>query len=201
MDKILVTGASGFIGHSLCNELIKSNRFVRAAVRNIDSYFINISNKFEYFSVGNIGLETKWDNALEGINCVIHCAGIAHQMNKNRNLDAYLSVNTQATKHLAEQAVKAGVKRLIFLSSVKVNGECTDKINNYVIQIKQNNKIFTYNDLPNPQDFYAISKFNAEKLLWEISAKTGLEIVVVRLPLVYGHGVKGNLIRLIKLIN
>jgi nucleoside-diphosphate-sugar epimerase len=191
MKKILVTGVNGFIGQNIYRELIKLNYFVRGAVRNLDSVLIN--NDIKYILVSNIDAKTNWDYALEGIDCVIHCAGKAHAMNKKVELDIYRVVNRDGAKHLAEQAAKAGVKRLIFLSSVKVNGESTDKSNG--------TKIFTYNDIPNPQDNYAISKFEAEQALWEVASKTGLEIVVVRLPLVYGYGAKGNLDRLIKLVN
>jgi nucleoside-diphosphate-sugar epimerase len=190
MKKILVTGVNGFIGQNIYKELIKLSYFVRGSVRNLDSAFIN--NDIKYISVGNIDAETNWDYALEGIDCVIHCAGKAHTMNKKVELDIYRAVNRDGTKHLAEQAAKAGVKRLIFLSSVKVNGESTGKSNG--------TKIFIYNDIPNPQDNYAISKFEAEQALWKVASKTGLEAVVVRLPLVYGHSAKGNLDRLIKLI-
>ena len=113
-------------------------------------------------------------------------------MNKKEDLDVYHLVNTEGTRRLAEQAAAVGVKKFVYLSSVKVNGESTGKIDN--------NKMFTNNDIPEPQDAYSISKFKAEKVLWEISAKTGLEVVIVRLPLVYGKDVKGNLARLIKLV-
>jgi nucleoside-diphosphate-sugar epimerase len=191
MKKILVTGVNGFIGQNIYRELIKLNYFVRGALRSLDSVLIN--NDIKYISVGNIDAETNWDYALEEIDCVIHCAGKAHAINKKVELDVYRVVNRDGTKHLAEQAAKAGVKRLIFLSSVKVNGESTDKSNG--------TKIFTHNDIPNPQDNYAISKFEAEQALWEVASKTGLEVVVVRLPLVYGFGVKGNLDRLIKFVH
>ena len=191
MKKILVTGVNGFIGQNIYRELIKLNYFVRGAVRSLDSVLIN--NNIKYISVGNIDAETNWDYALEGIDCVIHCAGKAHAINKKVELDIYRVVNRDGAKHLAEQAARVGVKRLIFLSSVKVNGESTGK--------SSGTKIFTYNDIPNPQDNYAISKFEAEQALWEVASKTSLEVVVVRLPLVYGYGVKGNLDRLIKFIH
>ena len=191
MKKILVTGASGFIGQNICEELIKLNWPVCGTVRNSDS--LSINNDFKYISVGDIGPKTNWDNALKGIDCVVHCAGKAHEMNNDNDLDTYHLVNTEGTRHLAEKAAEAGVKRLVFLSTVKVNGENIDKINN--------NKIFTNNDTPDPKDAYSISKLEAETILWEISSRTDLEVVVVRLPLVYGRGVKGNLKRLIKLIN
>jgi nucleoside-diphosphate-sugar epimerase len=190
MKQILVTGVNGFIGQNIYRELIKLNYFVRGAVRNLDSALIN--NDIKYISVGNIDAETNWDYALEGIDCVIHCAGKTHAINKKVELDIYRVVNRDGTKHLAEQAAKAGVKRIIFLSSVKVNGESTGKSND--------TKIFIHNDIPNPQDNYAISKFEAEQALWEVASKTSLEVVVVRLPLVYGYGVKGNMDHLIKLI-
>jgi nucleoside-diphosphate-sugar epimerase len=191
MKKILVTGANGFIGHNLYKNLTKLNYSVKGTARNLNTALINYDTK--YISVGNIDAKTNWDHALEGVDCVIHCAGKAHVINKKDELDIYRVINREGTKHLAEQAVKAKVKRLIFLSSVKVNSESTDKFDEP--------KIFTNDDTPNPQDNYAISKFEAEKALWEISSKTNLEVVIVRLPLVYGKGVKGNLKLLIKLIN
>jgi nucleoside-diphosphate-sugar epimerase len=191
MKKILVTGANGFIGHNLYKNLIKLNYSVKGTARNLDTVLINYDTK--YISVGNIEAKTNWDHALEGVDCVIHCAGKTHVINKKDELDIYRAINREGTKHLAEQAVKAKVKRLIFLSSVKVNGESTGNFDDP--------KIFTNDDMPNPQDSYAISKFEAEQALWEIASKTNLEIVIVRLPLVYGKDVKGNLKRLIKLIN
>ena len=190
MKKILVTGANGFVGLNIYKHLIKLNYSVKGIIRNLDNTLINCDSK--YISVGNIDAETNWDNALEGIDCIIHCAGKAHAMNKEVELDIYRKVNRDGTKHLAEQAVKAKIKRFIFLSSVKVNGESTGN--------SDGPKIFTNDDMPNPQDNYAISKFEAEKALWEVASKTGLEVVVIRLPLVYGHGAKGNLARLIKII-
>ena len=191
MKKILVTGANGFIGHNLYKNLIKLNYSVKGTARNFDTVLINCDTK--YISVGNIDSKTNWDHALEGVDCVIHCAGKAHVINKKDELDIYRVINKEGTKHLAEQAVKAKVKRLIFLSSVKVNGESTGNFDDPII--------FTNDDTPNPKDNYAISKFEAEQALWEIASKTNLEIVIVRLPLVYGKEVKGNLKRLIKLIN
>ena len=190
MKKILVTGANGFIGHNLYKNLIKLNYSVKGTARNFDTVLINCDTK--YISVGNIDSKTNWDHALEGVDCVIHCAGKAHVINKKDELDIYRVINKDGTKHLAEQAVKAKVKRLIFLSSAKVNGERTGNFDDP--------KIFTNDDTPNPKDNYAISKFEAEQALWEIASKTNLEIVIVRLPLVYGKEVKGNLKRLIKLI-
>lgn len=191
MKKICVTGANGFIGKSLCKALNSSGRSIRGFVRTLDSN--QNSTEIEYVSVGETSSEINWIDQLHGFDCIIHCAGKAHNINEKKNSDNYRLINTENTKLIAEQAAKAGVKRFIFLSSVKVNGESTDKIDN--------NKMFINNDAADPKDAYSISKFEAEKVLWEISLRTGLEVVVVRLPLVYGYGAKGNLKRLIKLIN
>lgn len=200
MSKILITGASGFIGKTLCKTLSISNRFVRGAVRSMD---LNSSNTdVEYVSVGDINTKTNWKDFLVGIDYVIHCAGRAHIMNETEKnaLKIYRSINVDATKQLAEQSAAAGVKKLIYLSSVKVNGESTHNNLNLKSINNQNKYIFKHNDNSNPGDPYSISKFEAEKVLWELSSKTGLEVTVLRLPLVYGNGVKGNLASLIKLI-
>jgi nucleoside-diphosphate-sugar epimerase len=191
MKKICITGANGFVGKSLCKALISSNNSIKALARRMDSSLNSL--KVEYIQIGDISLDINLKEYLVGCDCIVHCAGKAHIMNDTSNLDAYQSVNIEGTKNLAEQAVLAGVKRFIFLSSVKVNGESTGN--------SDDPKIFTNDDTPNPQDNYAISKFEAEKALWEIASKTNLEVVIVRLPLVYGKSVKGNLKSLIKLIN
>jgi nucleoside-diphosphate-sugar epimerase len=198
MKKILVTGATGFIGNPLCKALIKSGRSVYGAVRSISSSLIK--SEVEYISVGDISLKTNWKDILAGIDCVIHCAGRAHKMNKNQDFDLYNPINKEGTRNLAEQAAEAGVKRFIFLSSIKVNGESTNNEFEKINSNSQIKNIFTHTDIPNPMDPYSISKFEAESALWKISAKTNLDIIVVRLPLVYGKNVKGNLDRLIKII-
>ena len=189
MKKICITGANGFIGRSLCKALGSSGNYIRGLVRNQ-----NLNKDFseiEYISVGDIGPKINWKEHLKGCDCIIHCAGKTLKIN-DKNLNLYHAVNTEGTKHLAMHASEAGVKRIIFLSSIKVNGESSDIIND-------RKKIY-YNDIPIPLDAYAASKLEAEKALYEISARTGLEVVVVRLPLVYGYGVKGNLAKLIKLV-
>ena len=119
MKKILVTGASGFIGNNLCQKLTKLNRDVIGSFRNRD---IDSNNKFKKIFVGNIGKDIDWSNALKDIDCIIHCAGKANTMNKKNELDTFSLINVEGTKIIAEQAVKADVKRFIFLSSIKVNG-------------------------------------------------------------------------------
>ena len=199
MIKVLVTGANGFIGNYLCKKLIKKYNYVNAIVRNL-SNTTKVSN-VKYFSVGEINSQTNWGNLLKNIDCIIHCAGKAHMMGRNNLIeqDIFSSVNIGGTEHLAHQAANAGVKKFIFLSSIKVNGESTytPYLNNNDIK---KSEFFTHLDKPSPQDFYGLSKFKAENILWEISKKKGLNISILRLPLVYGEGVKGNLNRLLKLV-
>ena len=189
MKKICVTGANGFIGSYLCKALKLSDKSFLGFVRDNSIY----SSKIDTISVGDIASVTNWSDYLKGCDCIVHCAGKAHIMKEKKNHNSYRLINTESTRLLAEQAAKVGVKKFIFLSTIKVNGENSDNIND--------RKIFTNSDLPDPKDEYSKSKFEAEKLLWEISAKTGLDVVILRLPLVYGNGVKGNLSRLMKLVN
>ena len=198
--KILITGATGFIGQSLLKTLSKLGTPVRGTVRSVNSFTSNFDT--EYVPVGDITTKTNWKESLVDIDCVIHCAGRSHIMNEieKDELKIYRSVNVDGTKQLAEQAAEAKVKRLIFLSSIKVNGEETNYNHAETISNNQKENIFMNNDIPNPKGYYAISKFEAEKILWEISSRTGLELTIIRLPLVYGSGVKGNLAKLLKLV-
>ena len=131
MKKILVTGASGFIGQSLCETLSKSGRLVLGAVRNLNSILIN--KNIKYIPVGDIAFKKNWKDLLVDVDGIIHCAGRTHKMNDNKNFDAYQLTNLNGTKYLAEQAVEAGVKRLVFLSSVKVNGESTHQNTKHIL--------------------------------------------------------------------
>ena len=186
MKKICVTGANGFIGKSVCEVLRKSNKSVRAVTRNLN--ISKNSNNIEYKIIDDINDKTNWKKVLVDIDCIIHCAGRAHIMNETKKdeLKIYRSVNVDGTKHLVEEAVKAGVKRVVFLSSVKVNGENTNNKFSDTNSKRPKKNTFTHNDMPDPKDSYALSKFEAEKILWEVSLNTGLEVTVVRLPLVYG---------------
>jgi len=189
MNNILVTGANGFIGNKLCETLKDRNYLVTEAVkRGLASNEEKTSRRF----VGNIDENTNWSKYLDGIDCIIHCAARTHIMKENTKnlLSQYREINVKGTCNLAEQAVIAGVKKFIFISSIKVNGEKTVGTN-----------FFKHNDYPKPEDPYAISKWEAEKKLFEISKKTGLEVVIIRPPLVLGPRLKGNLLKLIKLIS
>lgn len=186
--KVLVTGANGFIGRVLCDELIKHGHAVRAAVRsstgadNADCEIVKISN---------INSETNWADALRNVSTVIHLAARVHVMHDKASdpLEEFRRVNVAGTLHLARSAAASGVKRLVYVSSIKVNGEETRG------EVK-----FTELDEPSPQDPYGISKCEAEQALRLVAQETGLELVIVRPPLVYGPGVKGNFAHMLNML-
>ena len=188
--KIAVTGASGFIGVALTNKLYEKGYDVRGIVR-ANERTLNRNSRLEIFAVGEINSDTNWGDALKGIDVVIHLASRAHKLiDASVNLLAeYRIVNADGTQRLAEMSAGAGVKRLIFISTVKVNGEKTGKHQ------------FTERDTPSPHDDYSTSKWEAEQALHNISDATGLEIVILRSPLVYGQGVKANFLRLLDMVN
>jgi nucleoside-diphosphate-sugar epimerase len=190
--RVLVTGASGFIGRSLCERLQEAGFWVRAAVRTVS----NASKGDEQSTVGEIGPDTDWSKALEGIDVVVHLAARVHVMREtaDRPQDEFRRVNRDGTERLALQAVSYGVKRFIFMSTLKVNGEETP------FDASGNIPAFREDDIPAPQDAYAISKWEAELVLQKVCRDTGLAFVIVRSPLVYGPGVKANFFRLIKLV-
>jgi nucleoside-diphosphate-sugar epimerase len=188
LNRISITGAGGFIGAALSAQLVVRSVAVRAAVRRLDSVARDNSD-IEFVPVGNIGVATDWSSVVANVDCVIHCAARAHVMHETESdaLAAYRAVNVAGTRRLAEQAAAAGVRRLVYLSSIKVNGEQTAL-----------GAPFLFSDAPAAEDPYGVSKWEAEQALWEVAAKTGLEVVVVRPPLVYGPGVKGNFLRLLR---
>jgi nucleoside-diphosphate-sugar epimerase len=189
MTKILITGATGFVGRALFENLkFKKKYLIHLSTRtNQEKLF----GGEKTFNIGEIDANTDWKDALDGVDCIIHCAARAHMTEKKQAdlLEAYRRINVHGTRNLAEQAVATGIKRFIFLSSVKVNGEETIS-----------SKSFKYNDISQPEDAYGISKWEAEQALLEISKQTGLEVVIIRPPLVYGEGVKGNFFRLLNLV-
>lgn len=184
-QRVLVTGANGFVGRQLCAELIRREYRVKAAVRTPDA----LDAVEQTAVVGQIDGRTDWTHALGGVDVVIHLAARVHVMKEVAAdpLAEFRKVNVQGTEHLARQAASAGVKRLVYVSSIKVNGEETTGRLSYTEQ-----------DEPMPQDSYGVSKWEAEQVLYRVAAETGLEIVVVRPPLVYGPNVKGNFAQMLK---
>jgi nucleoside-diphosphate-sugar epimerase len=186
MNKIFVTGATGFIGQSVCKALSDLKYSVCGTVRNKD--IISQLPNVKYVSVDDLFLNLEWKDILASYDCIIHCAGIAREK-KNYSKKIYEQINVEVTKKLAEQCVISGVKKFIFLSSISVLGNQSDY-----------NKPFIQSDKANPLGNYAQSKYEAEKKLLEISAKTSLEVIIIRAPLVYGVGAKGNINNIIKLL-
>jgi nucleoside-diphosphate-sugar epimerase len=181
---ILVTGASGFIGRALCSGLLDSGHVVREQFRStVPKYSRNVDGVV----TGSLSGATDWRFALDGCSAVIHLAAHAHE-HCEHDPGPCSEVNTTATLTLAEQAAAAGVRRFVFASTVKVNGG--DRARAYL-----------ESDVPAPQDAYALSKWEAEQGLRAIAARTGMEVVILRFPLVYGPGVKGNFLRLMRAID
>jgi nucleoside-diphosphate-sugar epimerase len=186
---ILITGANGFIGMALCDKLLTDGHQVRGAVRSVVQ-MTALPSGVEGVMVGDIGPETDWSEALDGIEGIVHLAARVHVMRESvaDPLAAFRLVNVAGTARLARQAAEAGVKRMVYLSSVKVNGE-------------GGSNPYTEMDKPEPQDAYAVSKWEAEQVLAEISSATGMETVIIRPPLVYGPNVRANFLRLLRWVN
>ncbi len=171
---ILITGAGGFVGTFLVSEMARRRIPYRPVTRRRGQ---------SSFIVGDIDGQTDWTAALEGVEVIVHLASRAHVTHETAPLSEarFRCTNVDATLNLARQAARAGVKRFVFVSSIKVNGELTSP-----------ERPFTSADRPNPQNPYAQSKLDAELGLFAISRDTGLEVTVIRPPLVYGPGVKAN---------
>jgi nucleoside-diphosphate-sugar epimerase len=184
---VLLTGANGFLGSRLAVTL-NSTPYVRltAAVRR--SVQLSAMNVVE---VQSLDANTDWSDAVTDQQVVIHAAARAHIM-KDEVVDPlveYRQTNVDGTLNLARQAAVAGVRRFIFISSIKVNGERT-----YI------GKPYTAEDIPAPEDAYGISKYEAEQGLLQIASDTELEVVIIRPPLVYGPGVKGNFFSMMRVV-
>jgi len=181
MTKVLITGVNGFIGKTLSDELVIQGFNVNGTVRSVMS--VDFPGAITKFVIKDIDSKTDWQNALEGVDRVIHLAARVHVM-KDTAIDAlseFRRVNVDGTLNLARQAVEAGVQRFIFISSIKVNGEGSIL-----------GQPYTPEDQPAPVDPYGISKREAEDGLRQLASETGMEVVIIRPPLVYGPGVKAN---------
>lgn len=186
---ILVTGGNGFVGSALVRTLSTfGSENVRATFR--DSSDIPAGFKGGV-TVKSIDAETDWSDILRGVNVVVHTAARVHVMRESAADPAadYHRINVEGTLNLARQSATAGVKRFVFLSSIKVNGEKTLP-----------GHPFTADDSPKPEGSYAVSKLEAERALLKLGAQTGLEVVIIRPVLVYGPGVKGNFQTLVRIL-
>jgi nucleoside-diphosphate-sugar epimerase len=181
--KVLITGANGLVGRALCSVLDQTEHQVVRAVR-------TSTTPWE-IPVGDLNKSTDWSEALgQNTDVVVHLAGkvpLTDNASRVPN-DRYTEVNTLGTANLARQCAQHGVKRFIFVSTVKVLGE-------------GKSEPYRDTDLAVPADAYAISKWDAEQALWQVAAETGMEVVMLRPPLVYGPGVKGNFLRLMQTID
>jgi UDP-N-acetyl-alpha-D-quinovosamine dehydrogenase len=185
--KVLVTGASGFVGGAALKRLFRDGWEVRGSTRHEATRF---QPGIESVFVPGMGSDIDWTAALVGVTAIVHCAARVHVLKDVAPdpLAEFRRINTAGTLNLARHAAKAGVRRLVFLSSIGVNGAETF------------GTPFSAEDRPNPDSPYAFSKHEAETGLREISAKTGLEIVIVRPPLVFGPNAPGNFRRLLRAV-
>ena len=184
--KVLVTGANGFLGRHLCREFTSKGFEVLGTARRVDS-----PPNQSLVAVGPLSSNTNWLPALKDVDAVVHTAAIP-AVKKNCTQDELhqlMTANVDGTKRLAIQAAESGVKRIIFVSSLKVLGESTE-----------NKRPFTADDVPNPCDAYGFSKLKAEIELEKVCNEKGIEYVVIRPPLIYGPNMGGNFLRLVKLI-
>lgn len=185
MSRVLVTGANGFIGRAVCTALAEGGHHVIAGTRSGDT----VASAQESRRLGDLAHPEGTDRWVSKIDAIVHLAARVHAMTETSlaSLGAFRRVNVDGTRSLAEAAARHGVRRLVFLSTVKVNGEAT------------NGRPFSEVDPPDPQDPYGISKWEAEQVLADIGSRNRLETVALRIPLVYGPGVRANFLSLLKL--
>jgi nucleoside-diphosphate-sugar epimerase len=189
MERVLVTGANGFVGQTVCPALASAGLTVRAAVRDPDRLPARPPSG-EVAGVGYIGPDTEWAPALAGVDAVVHLAGRVHVLKETFEdpQAEFHKINVLGTERLAWEAAGAGVRRLVYVSTVGVNGRSTSRT-----------RPFTEEDQPVPHNPYALSKWEAERVLRRVSTETGLEVAILRPPLVYGPGVKANFLSLMRL--
>lgn len=183
--RVLVTGANGFVGRPLCVELQACGYEVRAAVRRpIDDWDIEQS-------IVDIGPNTNWEPILKDVDDVVHLAARVHVTREDSSsaLRQYRLTNVEGSERMAREAARLGVTRFVYVSSIKVNGEST------------HGTPFSETDVPDPKDAYGRSKWEAEQAITAAANETGLKIVILRPPLVYGPGVKANFLELLSMVN
>ncbi|MDZ4202892.1 MAG: NAD-dependent epimerase/dehydratase family protein [Gallionella sp.] len=187
-QQILVTGASGFVGQVVCAELSHRGYAVTGVSRDIGKLDSRICTAVQ---IGAIDADTDWSGVLDGMGCVVHLAARAHILHEDAAdpLDSFRHTNVRGTERLARSAAAAGVKRLVYVSSIGVNGLAT-----------RAGARFAETDPPAPHNDYSLSKWEAEQVLAQVSTETGLQVVVVRPPLVYGEGAPGNFALMVKIL-
>ena len=185
---ILVTGATGFVGREVLAAAVRRGLQVRGAARRAPESAVEGA---EYVLGVDLLPDNDWSAALVGVDSVVHAAARVHVMNDTAcdPLAEFRRVNVAGTANLARQAAAAGVRRFIFLSSIKVNGERN-----------VGGQPFSASDAAAPIDSYGISKYEAEEALYHVASETGLDVVIIRSPLVYGLGVKANFAALVRAV-
>lgn len=185
---VLLTGASGFVGKAVLKTAQQRSLKIRPVFRSMDS----AKGHPEAVLVSGLDGAADWSQALKGVDVVIHAAARAHIMREEAldPLAEYRRVNVEGTLNLARQAAAAGVRRFVFISSVKVNGEATAP-----------GRPFTADDAPAPEDAYGLSKAEAEAQLQQVAQETGMEVTIIRPPLIYGPSVKGNFASLVRWVH
>ena len=180
-SQILITGATGFLGNYLSSFLVNQGYEIKKISRNKCN-----DEKKDL----DLNKEINWFQILNDVDCIVHTAAKVHEVNQEEKRNDYYNINFKATERLAQQASESGVRRFIYISTVKVNGEFTDI--NFPINEKSKNDI---------NDFYSESKKKSEDALIEISKKTEMEVVIIRPPLIYGPNVGANFLKMISWIN
>lgn len=178
--KIAITGANGFVGNNLSNYLTQ---------KGLDLIRVQRKKGANCVTIPKCDKTTDWNKALQDVDTIIHCAGIAHQK-KDQSFEKFYKVNVQGTESLVNQAVKVGVRNIIFISSIKVNGENSSLLNPFIDDSNDN-----------PIDYYGISKLFAESVIKSISKTEGINYVIIRPGLIYGPRVSANFYNLIKLVD
>lgn len=183
---IFATGVTGFVGRALVDKLLLQHR-VRISARAMATGFTHPN--MEVTSGKSLSPDENWTEALAGVSVVVHCAARVHVMNAHSpdHLQEFRRVNVEGTLNLARQAAMVGTKRFVFLSSIKVNGEAT-----------ASGFPFTADQQPDPGDPYGVSKMEAEIALRDLANETGMEVAIIRPPLVYGPGVKANFLEMMR---
>lgn len=190
ISQLLVTGATGFVGRSLCSFLVSRGYVVRGTLL-LDELPSSLVHGVEPTRVAPLGPTTDWSNAVAGVDTIVHLAARVHVMRETalNPLAEFRKANTEGTTRLARQAAEMGVRRFVFMSTIGVNGACSG------------DTPFTEMDIPQPHNPYAQSKHAAEQALRNISTATGMEVVIVRAPLVYGPANPGNFLSLLKAVH
>ena len=187
---VLVTGATGFVGHFLCERLLEQGFNVRGTLLSDESPLSLVAG-VEPTIVKPLAADTPWCQALTGVDTIIHLAARVHIMRESATdpLHEFRRVNLSGTECLARQAAKAGVRRFVFMSTIGVNGD------------NSGDTPYTEGDVVNPHNSYSVSKYEAEIVLRQISVETGLEVIIIRAPLVYGPKNPGNFLSLLRVVS